>query len=350
MQARYAKKFIPATKPTLGYLPKSLWKISRQPEEIPLSKEAKLRLKWMEFYASHNQNIALTCRHFGITRRTFYKWWDRYRLLGKEGLLNRSRAPVKRRKREIDPQIERRIIELRKRYIRYGKEKLAIIYRKVYGEKISSWQIQRTIEERDLYYLPACREKERRRRKLGQKKKRITQLAQRDFKGFFFQVDTINIWWNSIKRYIFTAVEKDYKVAYAWMHTTASSAKAADFLARLYYLTDGKIELLQTDNGSEFAKYFEKACQKLRIDHYFSRVKTPEDNESVERFHRTLKEEFIQLGNFTPFPEKFNPKLTEWLIEYNFNRPHQTLGYLAPMEFLETNQKVYTMYPSRTCC
>ena len=100
--------------------------------------------------------------------------------------------------------------------------------------------------------------------------------------------------------------------------------------------------------ASEFAKNFEKACQVLKIDHYFSRVKTPKDNAGVERFHRTLKDEFIQLGNFSPFPEVFNPLLTEWLIEYNFNRPHKSLGLLSPMEFLKTCQGVLPMCPSHT--
>jgi len=67
-----------------------------------------------------------------------------------------------------------------------------------------------------------------------------------------------------------------------------------------------------------------------------------------ERFNRTLKEEFIQLGNFYPEPELLNPQLTEWLVEYNFNRPHQALGYLTPMEFLNDYQKLLPMYPSST--
>ena len=34
-------------------------------------------------------------------------------------------------------------------------------------------------------------------------------------------------------------------------------------------------------------------------------------------------------------PEELNPELIEWLIEYNFNRPHQSLGYLAPIQYIE---------------
>ncbi len=60
---------------------------------------------------------------------------------------------------------------------------------------------------------------------------------------------------------------------------------------------DGKIENIQTDNGSEFKKYFEQGCNKLNLNHYYSRVRTPRDNPDIERFNRTLQEEFIKMGN-----------------------------------------------------
>ncbi|NCN94754.1 transposase, partial [Candidatus Wolfebacteria bacterium] len=50
-----------------------------------------------------------------------------------------------------------------------------------------------------------------------------------------------------------------------------------------------------------------------------------------ERFNRTIQEEFVDLGNFTPEIPKFNEKLAGWLIEYNFKRPHQVLGYQTPI-------------------
>jgi transposase InsO family protein len=62
----------------------------------------------------------------------------------------------------------------------------------------------------------------------------------------------------------------------------------------------------------------------------------------------TLKEEFIALGNFTPDPVKFNHNLTEWLMEYTFVRPHQSLGYSTPWEFYQKTAKVLPMYSSRT--
>ncbi len=77
------------------------------------------------------------------------------------------------------------------------------------------------------------------------------------------------------------------------------------------------------------------ATTKLGIQRYFSRVKTPQDNPEIERFNQTLEYEWLYDSNLSLDPEELNPRLTEWLIEYNSNRPHQSLGYLSPIEYIE---------------
>jgi len=59
------------------------------------------------------------------------------------------------------------------------------------------------------------------------------------------------------------------------------------------------------------------------------------DNPEIERFNRTVEYEWLYNFNSSLDPEELNPGLTEWLIEYNFNRPHQSLGYLAHVEYIE---------------
>src|SRR4030042_952728 len=267
------------------------------PKTVPkiqeLSESAKKRLRWFDYYRSHKKNASLTCRYFGISRKTFYKWFKRYNAYELSQLESRSRAPYRRRQREISFQQQLKIKALRKKYIRYGKEKLKILYKREYAEDISSWKIQKTIEKYGLYYHPIKNEKLRKKRRLAQKKKRITELKNKPIEGFFFQVDTIVIWWNNIRRYIFTAIDKNTKLSFARMYEKANSFNAREFLHRLYYLVDGKIVIVQSDNGCEFAKLFEEACMNLGIEHYYSRVRTPEDNSMNERFNRTLKEEFI---------------------------------------------------------
>ena len=104
---------------------------------------------------------------------------------------------------------------------------------------------------------------------------------------------------------------------------------ASDFLCRLQYLIPQSIENLQTDNGSEFAHYLEEAAL------YFSRVRTPKDNPKVKRFHETLEYEWPYDGNLILDCDRFNRQLTEWLIEYNFNRPHEALDCSSPIEYIE---------------
>jgi len=199
-----------------------------------------------------------------------------------------------------------------------------------------------------IYYKPQKQAKINRKRQRAVKKKRITELKQKRIAGFLLCTDTIVKYWRSKKRYILTAIDKYSKIAFARMYTTHSSYNARDFLSRLYYLLDGKIENIQTDNGSEFQGYFTKACQQHNISRYYSRIKTPKDNAVNERFNRTLKEEFIQLGNMTDDTVLFNRRLTEWLIEYNFKRPHQALDYMSPINFSYKYHKVLPMYPSNT--
>jgi hypothetical protein len=134
------------------------------------------------------------------------------------------------------------------------------------------------------------------------------------------------------------------KFAYAKMYKSKSSLNGKDFLYRLHYLLDGQIPRAGHDNGTEFEKYFKEACEDLKIEQYYSRVRTPKDNPECERFNQTLQNEFINLGNFNSEPEVFNRNLTEWLVEYNFYRPHESLGYQAPIEF----SKVLPMYSSCT--
>lgn len=312
-----------------------------------LSREAAQRLKWFDYYRNTG-DASLTCRHFDISRKTFYKWRARYDPHNLVTLEDRDRAPVQRRQREISPLQESRIVALRRERIRYGKMKLARRYEQRYGETISTWKIQKVIEKRNLYYNPVKTAKIAKKRRNSIKKRRITELKKKKRTGFLICLDVIVIHWNGCKRYIFTAIDHYSKIAFARMYTTKSSFNGQDFLQRLYVLFDQKIENLQTDNGSEFLGMFGKACEELGIAHYFSRVRTPDDNPVDERFNRTLREEFIQLGNFTPDPVRFNRDLTEWLVEYDFYRPHQTLDYMSPMEFHHTYHKVLPMYSSRT--
>ena len=135
-------------------------------------------------------------------------------------------------------------------------------------------------------------------------------------------MDTKVIWCYPAKRYIFTAIEKNTKIAFARMYKNNSSYSGRDFLLRLYFLLDKRINYLHSDNGSEFHKHFEDTCKELGIKHYWSRPRTPKDHAEIERFNRTLEEEFLRFlysegFDFIIFCQgKHLPKLLP-ILQYN---------------------------------
>jgi putative transposase len=126
------------------------------------------------------------------------------------------------------------------------------------------------------------------------------------------------------------------------------SNSSADFLKRLHYLTEGEMINLHHDNGSEFEKDFKKACLELSLPQWYSRVRTPTDNFVLERFNKSIQDEFVEVTDIEiEDVAEFNRRLLDWLIEYNSIRPHKTLDYLTPLEYID-QRKVLPMSPSRS--
>ena len=95
-----------------------------------VSRPAQGRLQWMLFYYFNGRNAARTCRRFGISRQTFYRWkrrFDRHDLTTLEG---RSHRPRQLRKPTWSAELVERVLALRKQYPRWGKDKLVVLLRK----------------------------------------------------------------------------------------------------------------------------------------------------------------------------------------------------------------------------
>lgn len=331
--------------------PEEHWKHVREEGRKCLSPEAQLKLEWMIFRSDHSSGE--TVAQFGLTRKTLAKWLKRYEVHGLSGLEETSRAPRQVRTRTISLEERYRIRKLRLTYPRYGKLKLAHLYLRFYDSSMSSWHIQKVIEEDHLY--PNKAKASRLRNKAVQarihQRRRITMLKNQEKVNYLWHVDTVILTLPSGGyRYLITAIDDLSKLSFARLYTTHSSRNARDFLERLVYLTDHKVINIHHDNGSEFKKEFEDACRQMSIPQWYSRLHTPKDNAVLERFNRTIQEEFVEVTEADPlFPDDFNHALTDWLIEYNFNRPHQTLAYKTPIEYLDGYyREVLPMYSSPT--
>lgn len=305
-----------------------------------ISKEAKKRLQWMDHYHKHG-NARFTCRYFGISPQTFYRWKNRFDRYDLTTLEEQSRRPHKVRQPETPEEIQERIRELRNRYPRWGKDKLVVLLRRE-GIKISTSTVGRVInrlKKRGLLVEPVNAAQAKRARKRGWK----PRYAIRKPKGYKIQgpgdlveVDTLKVTLipNEI-RYQFSARDVVVKFDGLRAYKSQTSMKAAHFLQYLRKKFPFKIKAIQIDGGSEFKKYFEEECKRREIILFELPPRSPKLNGHVERSNRTSREEFYEVEEIDLSIEKHNKQLEQWEYVYNYIRPHQSLDYLTPNEYYQ---------------
>ena len=117
-------------------------------------------------------------------------------------------------------------------------------------------------------------------------------------------------------------------------HGRATAASATEFPETLLHRMPFPLRALQVDGGSEFAAQFEQACQQRGLRLFVLPPRSPKLNGAVERANRTHSEEFYQVTPCSLQMNKLNRELRQWERIYNTVRPHQSLGYLTPHQFL----------------
>ena len=314
-----------------------------------IQQEAQRKAKILTFWQKHGLQATLDA--YEVKRSTIYLWKQTLEESGGkiESLNDKSRKPKTVRKRKVDYRIEEEIIKLRKDHPRLGKEKISILLKKFCKEGNIEYKfkpptvgrILTNLKERDL--LPTYTKVSmygktgvvRAKKQAKRKKKRIKDYKPKDSDNLV-QVDTIIYFINGIKRYIVTAINPESDFAFAYAYKTHSSLNTKDFFTKLQQVAPFNITHAQTDNGSEFDKYFGQYMKDQNIVHFHNYPRCPKMNAWVERFNRTLKEEFSNWHRLTLAHDinSFNKKMMDWLIWYNTERPHWSLGLISPMEFI----------------
>lgn len=130
-----------------------------------------------------------------------------------------------------------------------------------------------------------------------------------------------------------------YKLAVILPDISAESAR----MALEYFLKwfPFKVKYIQTDNGLEFQSEFDDFCFKRNLNHYFIHKNSPNENAVIERSFKTDQDEFYY---WLDKPPQHLGELNEWLqnfiLKYNTFRPHQSLDYKTPMEFVKLYESV----------
>lgn len=131
--------------------------------------------------------------------------------------------------------------------------------------------------------------------RLIERKPRKTKKKIRRPKGYrVLEADTVVRFIDGTKRYIITATDTEKRTSFAFCYTNHGSNSASDFLKKCVAVLLNYPKAVQTDNGSEFALHFDRACVALSLERFHTYPRSPKMNAHVERFNRTLNEEFLQ--------------------------------------------------------
>lgn len=320
--------------------PKALRLADRPPE---LSRDAKRRLRWMDFYFSHGQNARLACRHFCISPQTFYRWKRRYEWQRLESLEERSRRPRKLRRPTAAPDLVQAVLEVREANPRWGKDKLAPLLREA-GWEVSNSMVGRIMrrlrEQGRLVEALRGRLPVRRRsypRPYAIRKPKGYRIAD---PGDLVQVDTLDL--RPLPGVVlkhFTARDVISRWDVLDVATRATAVTASRFLDSLQQRAPFLIKAIQVDGGSEFQADFERECQKRGILLFVLPPRSPKLNGYVERAHRTHIEEFYEVADLEWTAAGVRPHLLAWEKVYNTVRPHQSLGYRTPQQAVREFQR-----------
>ena len=303
-----------------------------------LSREAQQRLAWFDHYQAQGRKAALTCRYFGISRQTWYRWKRRYDPQNLRSLEGGSHRPLRRRCPTWTAEQAERVRRLREQYPRWGKDKLAVLLRREGGHVSVSMvgRILISLRQRGVLSAPKLLRVKRRRGTAGRPwalRKPADYAVQKP--GDLVQLDTLDLRpAPGVVLKQFTARDVVSRWDVIEVHGRATSTAASLFLDTLQRRLPFPLRALQVDGGSEFAAVFEAACHQRGIRLFVLPPRSPQLNGRVERANRTHTEEFYELTPCSLSIAQLNQELLDWERTYNTVRPHQALGYLTPQQFL----------------
>jgi putative transposase len=286
------------------------------------------------------EKMAPLCAEFGISRKTGYKIFDRYKDCGLEALTDRSRRPFRQANR-LPAQIEAIIVRLKREYPGWGAPKIR--------EKLR--------QQSALSHLPAIstvhavldrhglvkRRRRRRHRACGTELSRPTEpntLWCADYKGEFMLGN---------RRYCYPLTITDFASRYLLSCEALSTTqeKLAFTVFERTFKEFGLPQTIRTDNGVPFASAHALyglstlSVWWLRLGIHIERIQPghPQQNGRHERMHLTLKTEATKPAAANVLQQQ--ARFDAFVELYNHGRPHQALGMKVPADVYARSPRVY---------
>jgi len=301
-----------------------------------VSDAAKYRHHVLLFYYKHGWKAAVDA--FQLPKSTLYDWKKSYEKSGKQltSLIPKSTRPRKLREMIIDWKLEVFIKSLRQQYGNLGKYKIKPFldeYAQSLGlESYGNTKIGKIIKRRHYFFEGKTKRKKAKFKPLSA---RVKRSPKEKLPGYI-EMDSITVYILSKRHYFVTAIDVVSKFAWCQLVNNLSSVKTKQVLQEFTKQYFYPLRAIQTDNGSEFLGEFQQYLEKINIIHQFIYPRSPKINAYIERFNRTIQEEFIERCDSIYYDRvKFNQDLIKYLTWYNTKRPHHSLGLVPPIKYLE---------------
>src|SRR5512139_424076 len=286
------------------------------------------------------KDTPLVCETFGVSRATLYRWLQRFDPKDLSRLREQSRRPRRLRRPAWSHELIMAVKALRRRYPKWGKEKLQALL------AAQGWGVSESTVGRILKYLKARGDiVEPRRRAISSKRRLQRPYAVRKPReyipvrpGDLVQIDTLDVRPVAgvvLKQFTARDVISKWDVLEVRYRATAHTAK--DFIDTLQRRMPFPVKALQVDGDSAFYAEFETTCKEKGIHVFVLPPKRPKLNGAVERANRTHTEEFYEVNECPWTVPELNSQLIKWEHVYNCIRPHHALGNKTPLQFLKDN-------------
>lgn len=301
-----------------------------------LSNTALKRLAWFDYYHTHGKNISLTCRHFGISRDTFYLWKKKFNPNNLHSLEDnkQTRTPHHLREMTTPFRILKRIYDIRLADLEKSKYE---IHAELLREGISVCHdtiqkvINRHLELRNTQHKATLKK----HRNYSISRLRAAKELKEKELGSLIQIDTKYLYILGKRFYLYVAIDCKSRYAFIWAYGSCNSTNAADFLTKVMDYFPFHIRAINTDNGSEYLLNFHKLTTELNIPHYFSHPHTPKENSRAERLIQTAEYEFFNHQyDLLPNLKDINSRCLLFNDKYNNKRFHQAIHYQTPQEYV----------------
>lgn len=304
---------------------------------VEISDVAAFRIHVITHY--YKYGLRATLDAFNLKQSTLYDWKWAYERNNRRviALVPKKTTPKRVRKMETDWRLVEFIKEMRIEHGNIGKSMLKPFvdaYAKELGiRSIGETTIQKIITRKNFTF-----EKKIYAQKQANKFKKLrVRKSPKVQRAGFVQMDSIVVYINYERHLFMSVIDVFTKFAHVVYVPNLKAQTAKRVFQEFEELCPTKIYVVQTDNGSEFLEVFHEYLEQKQIKHQFIYPKSPKINAYIERFNRTIQEEFILRNDeiYYDIPA-MQRKLTKYLFWYNYQRPHRSLKYVSPMTFIET--------------